>query len=80
VAADLRRQTREMMLEGYSDAQIRTHFAERYGDFILYKPPLNARTWLLWAAPGLLLLAGGIIFARTLRTRMQQPLDEDLES
>ena len=80
VASDLRRQVREMMVAGYSDAEIRQHFADRYGDFILYKPPFNAKTWLLWSAPGILLLAGGIIFARTVRTRMQQPLDEDLEA
>jgi cytochrome c-type biogenesis protein CcmH len=80
VAADLRRQVREMILEGRSDSEIKTYLAERYGDFILYQPPLNSRTWLLWSAPALLLLTGGIVFARTVRKRMRQPLDEELEA
>ncbi|MGW8370491.1 MAG: cytochrome c-type biogenesis protein [Gammaproteobacteria bacterium] len=80
VAGDLRRLVREMMAAGRSDDEIRTYLAERYGDFILYKPPLSSKTWLLWSAPALLLLAGGIVFARTVRSRMQQPLDEELEA
>jgi cytochrome c-type biogenesis protein CcmH len=78
VAADLRRQVREMVAAGRSDSEIKSYLASRYGDFILYQPPLRPSTWLLWAAPGLLLVGGGVVFARILRVRMQQPLDEDI--
>jgi cytochrome c-type biogenesis protein CcmH len=77
VAADLRREVREMMAEGQSDDEIRTFLISRYGDFISYQPPFKPSTWLLWAGPGILLLGGGFVFARILRERMQQPLDEE---
>jgi cytochrome c-type biogenesis protein CcmH len=79
VAADLRREVRELIAEGRSDSEIRSHLAARYGDFINYLPPVKPSTWLLWAAPVLLMLGGGLIFARTLHTRMRQPLAEELE-
>jgi cytochrome c-type biogenesis protein CcmH len=78
-AVDLRRQTRELMLEGLSDNEIRLYFAERYGDFINYQPPFKPSTWLLWLAPAILVAGGGFVFARIIRARMQQPLDEELE-
>lgn len=78
VAADLRRLVHELMAEGMTDAEIRTYLAERYGDFINYQPPLKPSTWLLWAGPVLLLVVGGVVFVRVIRTRMRQPLDEDL--
>ena len=77
-AVDLRRQTRDLMLEGLSDNEIRLYFAERYGDFINYQPPFKPITWLLWSAPALLVLLGGFVFSRIIRDRMQQPLDEEL--
>jgi len=78
VAGDLRRQVRDRMVEGWSDKQITDYFVSRYGDFVTYRPPFKPSTWLLWAAPGLLLVGGGFVFARIVRARMQQPLDEDL--
>jgi len=77
-ASDLRRQVRELMLDGRSDGEIRTYLADRYGDFINYRPPLKPTTWLLWGAPALLLIGGGVVFVRILRDRLQQPLDEDI--
>jgi cytochrome c-type biogenesis protein CcmH len=77
-AVDLRRQTRELIEEGLTDNEIRVYFAERYGDFINYQPPLQPTTWLLWSAPALLVLIGAFVFARIVRRRMQQPLDEEL--
>jgi cytochrome c-type biogenesis protein CcmH len=77
-AVDLRRQTRELIEEGLTDNQIRVYFAERYGDFINYQPPLQPTTWLLWSAPALLVLIGAFVFARIVRRRMRQPLDEEL--
>lgn len=56
LAADFRRQIHTMVAAGQSDQQIRQFMVTRYGDFVLYKPPLQANTWLLWLGPFLLLL------------------------
>ena len=77
VAADLRRQVREMMAEGRSDSDIKTYLASRYGDFILYEPPLKPTTFVLWVGPAALLLLGGFVFARIIRTHSAQSFDED---
>jgi cytochrome c-type biogenesis protein CcmH len=78
-AGDLRRLVHDMIGQGKSDGEILDYLSSRYGDFIRYKPPFKPSTWLLWSAPGLFLVGGGIAFARILRNRMQQPLDEDLD-
>jgi len=77
VAADLRRQVREMMAAGRTDAEIKDYLSSRYGDFILYQPPLKPTTWALWGAPAVLFLLGGIVFARIVRARAGQPIDDD---
>ena len=69
LAGDLRREVRELLLEGRSDAEIRSHLVARYGDFILFRPQLNARTAWLWAAPGVLLLIGIVVAVRVVRGR-----------
>jgi len=79
-ADDIKRLVRERMAAGQTDAEIRAYLVSRYGDVISYRPPFKPSTWLLWLAPALLLAGGGFVFARILRTRMQQPLDEDLDS
>ena len=56
LAADLRRELRRMIAAGQSDEQVREFLTARYGDFVLYRPPVTGRTWLLWAAAVLLLL------------------------
>lgn len=58
IAADMRTLVRERVAAGESDAEIRAFFRERYGDFVLFRPPMDARTWALWGAPLLLLLIG----------------------
>lgn len=58
IAADMRTLVRERVAAGESDAEIRAFFRERYGDFVLFRPPMDARTWVLWGAPLLLLLIG----------------------
>jgi cytochrome c-type biogenesis protein CcmH len=82
LAADLRRQVREMMAAGKSDAEIFQHMVDRYGDYVLYKPPLVARTLLLWGAPILLLIGGGAIavfvIARKSRLPDTDPADPGL--
>ncbi|MCZ6686743.1 MAG: cytochrome c-type biogenesis protein CcmH [Gammaproteobacteria bacterium] len=79
LAKDLRRQVREMLLSGSSDSEIYSFMTDRYGDFVLYRPPFVQRTWLLWLAPGIFLLLGGTILARTLRQRAAMPIDDDDE-
>ncbi len=69
LAQDLRRQVREQIARGRSDAQIVEFMVQRYGDFVLYKPPLKASTVMLWFGPALLLLAGIGILLRNLRLR-----------
>jgi cytochrome c-type biogenesis protein CcmH len=59
LAADLRREVESLMRAGRSDEEIYAFMTERYGDFVLLKPPVAPRTWLLWAAPALF-LAGGL--------------------
>jgi len=71
LASDLRREVREMMVAGQTDEQIREFMTARYGDFVLYRPPVSPRTWLLWAAPVLLLLGGLGIAAMVVMRRMR---------
>ena len=77
LAADLRRQIREMIGAGQSDAEIRRYMTERYGDFVLYDPPLRPRTWLLWAAPVLLLALGAGVVTRAAVRRSRKPPGDD---
>ena len=60
LAKDLRRQTLEMLRQGKSDDEIVKFMTDRYGDFVLYRPPVKPTTWLLWGAPMILLLIGVI--------------------
>lgn len=69
LANDLRGQIREQIAAGKSDDEIVTYMVNRYGDFVLYQPPVKATTLLLWAGPALLLVGGGFLLARNLRRR-----------
>ena len=75
LAADLRRQVHDMVAAGKSDAEIRAYMVERYGDFVLYKPPVTAGTGLLWGGPFLLLLIAiaSVIAVVRRRSRMEEP-------
>jgi cytochrome c-type biogenesis protein CcmH len=73
LAADLRRQLRELMAAGKSDAEILQYMTERYGDYVLYKPPMAPRTWLLWAAPVLLLIGGAVVAAVVIARKSRLP-------
>jgi cytochrome c-type biogenesis protein CcmH len=79
LAGDLRREVREMIARGDSDEQIKHFLTARYGDFVLYDPPLTARTLLLWAAPGLLVLLTVGTVVRTVLRRAKQPIDDEPE-
>ena len=78
LATDLRRKVREMLEAGASDDEIRAFMTERYGDFVLYKPPVNATTWILWAAPVLLTLLAAGVFVFVLRRSTAAPIDKDV--
>ena len=58
LAVDLRNQIRERMQQGASEHDIIDFMVERYGDFVLYRPPFKVTTWLLWVGPTLLMIAG----------------------
>ncbi|HEX8961707.1 MAG TPA: cytochrome c-type biogenesis protein [Rhodocyclaceae bacterium] len=64
LAIDLKNQIREMMAQGRSDAQIVDFLVQRYGDYVLFRPPMKPATALLWAGPFLLLLAGTLMLLR----------------
>ncbi len=76
LAEDLRNQVREKMRQGASDSEIVDYMVARYGDFVLYRPPLKLTTALLWFGP-LLLLAGGfvVMLRRVLRRRPAQDFE-----
>ena len=69
LAQDLRRQIREMIHEKKSDREILDFMVDRYGDFVRYRPPMNATTALLWFGPFLLLIAGAFGLFTYLRRR-----------
>jgi cytochrome c-type biogenesis protein CcmH len=73
LAQDLRNQVQALMRQGKSDAEILQYLTERYGDFVLYRPPLKRSTWLLWGGPFLLLALALLIAALVLRRRRQAP-------
>lgn len=69
IAHDLRREVLDLMHQGRSDAQIKQFLVERYGEFVLYRPQVESRTWLLWFGPALLLLGGAALLAGLVRRR-----------
>lgn len=69
IAHDLRREVLDLMREGKSDAEVKAFLVARYGEFVLYRPQVESKTWLLWFGPALVLLAGGFIVAGTVRRR-----------
>jgi cytochrome c-type biogenesis protein CcmH len=73
IAADMRALVRARVAAGDSDAEIRAYFRARYGDFVLFRPPMDARTWLLWVAP-LLLLGAGVWAVRGMRAGAEPAL------
>jgi cytochrome c-type biogenesis protein CcmH len=73
LALDLRNQIRGQIAAGKSDEEIRGYLVERYGDFVLYRPPLKASTALLWLGPFALAAAGAIAFAILVRRRRNSP-------
>jgi cytochrome c-type biogenesis protein CcmH len=77
LAADLRRQVREMLLAGQSDDSIFKFMTDRYGEFVRFNPPLEPKTLLIWGAPFLILLLGVLVVYRIMRQRSRMPLDDE---
>jgi cytochrome c-type biogenesis protein CcmH len=73
LAEDLRREIRTQMKAGRDDKQVIAYLTERYGDFVLYRPPFKPVTWLLWLGPVLFLGIGGGAWYMTLRRRRDVP-------
>jgi cytochrome c-type biogenesis protein CcmH len=69
LAKDLRHQVFQMMQDGKTDAQIKAYLVDRYSDYVLYDPPVQPSTWLLWFGPGVILLLGAIGVAAYVRRR-----------
>jgi cytochrome c-type biogenesis protein CcmH len=69
LAEDLRREIRAQMKAGKDDREVVAYLTERYGDFVLYRPPFKPVTYLLWAGPVLFLAIGGAAWYMTLRRR-----------
>jgi cytochrome c-type biogenesis protein CcmH len=69
LAEDLRNEVRGMIRQGQSDEQIVKYMTDRYGDFVLYRPPVKSTTWLLWFGPGVLLVGGLGTLVLVLRRR-----------
>lgn len=80
LADDLRREVRALALAGKSDAEIKAYLVARYGDFVLYNPPLKNTTWLLWGGPFVLLAGGGLLWWIVLRRRARQALSATTQS
>ena len=77
IARDLRRAVHGLVLEGLDDDAIRAHLQARYGDFVLYDPPMRIDTLLLWLVPIGLLIGAAAAIARMARRRAVAPLEED---
>jgi len=78
LAEDLRKQIREQMKAGKSDKEIIDYLTARYGDFVLYKPPVKSTTYLLWFGPFVLLIGGTVVLFRFVKQRRELIKEEPL--
>lgn len=80
ISEDLRRELHRLLIEGKSDKEIKAFMVARYGDFVLYKPPLKSSTIALWLFPVVLLLVGAIALILIIRQREHATIKEDDKS
>jgi len=78
LAIDLRNQVRDMLKRGMSETDIREFMVARYGDFVLYNPPVKNTTVLLWLGPLLMLVIAGVLAIRVIRSRSKVSVSQDL--
>ena len=76
LASDLRNQIVELIHQGKTDSEIMDYMTERYGDFVLYRPPMKTSTLLLWFGPLLLVVIGGAALYRSAQDRQRNVADE----
>lgn len=69
VAGDMRERVAFLLREGRSDQEILNYMVDRFGEFVLYNPRLDGRTWLLWGLPVMLVMLGGLVVAVFVRAR-----------
>ena len=69
LAHDLRREVHDLILTGRNDEEVKQFLVDRYGDFVLYRPPLQTNTYLLWVAPLILLLIGAWVLRASVSKR-----------
>ena len=79
IALELRREVLDLIRAGKSDAQVKDHLVQRYGEFGLYKPRVAGRTWLLWLGPALILLAGAALVVALVRRKSAQAIPRNDE-
>jgi cytochrome c-type biogenesis protein CcmH len=77
LASDLRREIRRLLTEGNTDAQIAEFLVSRYGEFVLYRPPMSGKTLILWIAPALFIGLGFVVVFRVIKGRMALPIDDN---
>jgi cytochrome c-type biogenesis protein CcmH len=78
LANDLRREVRGLIKQGKTDQEVKDYLVSRYGDFVLYQPPVKPTTWLLWAGPFVLLVLGIVVLIAYLRRRGGQVAPAEL--
>jgi len=83
LAHDLRAEVHEMLLAGNSDDEIKQFMVERYGDFVLYRPPVQENTYLIWLGPIVLLLIGALLLRVNIKKRaalLESSPDDETEN
>jgi cytochrome c-type biogenesis protein CcmH len=79
LAIDLKNQVRDLLRQGVTEKDVINYMVQRYGDFVLYRPPVKSTTWLLWGGPFILFGAGLVLLFLNLKRRREkvtQPLSE----
>lgn len=76
LAQDLRQEVLKQMRDGKNNAEVKNFLVERYGDFVLYRPPLQTNTLLLWLGPGAMLLVGGLLVGLNIRNRARMVVSD----
>lgn len=80
LAADMRAVVHRMIIAGKSNEEIKQFLVARYGEFVLYQPPVEPKTWLLWFGPGLLAIIGFVVLVVAVRKRWRQAAPAGLET
>ncbi|MBC3873176.1 cytochrome c-type biogenesis protein [Undibacterium flavidum] len=72
LAVQLKNQVRSQLQQGKSESQVKEFMVQRYGDFVLYRPPVKTSTWLLWFGPAILFLLASLVLGRQYRRAHQR--------